>query len=151
METKIYIDPGQHKPRPWLGVETRTVITIGILVVALLPVLYLAWRFDLPTELVGFVCLAAGIGIGTLGISKRHGLHAEEWIPLWWEDLKAPEELAWHAPVVALYSPAQAPSKAQVRLVRRNLRAARAARKEEATMDNEFALEFAGLDKEGES
>ena len=142
MDAKIYTDPGELKARPWFGLETRTVITIGVGAIVLLPVIYAAWKYNISSNIVGFVCVAIGAVVGTIGISKRHGLHAEEWIPLAMADMRSPLELSWHAPVVALYSPQQSVTRAQKRHAKQMGKAAKKSRQAELALDTEFALEL---------
>ncbi|MBP3885820.1 MAG: hypothetical protein J6D54_12915, partial [Olsenella sp.] len=91
MERELNEDPMTYETRPIFGMWSKRQTAIGaVVIVATAALAALAWRLGADPMYVGGACALAGIPVGVFGLSRRHGLLPEEWIPLARAEREAP-------------------------------------------------------------
>lgn len=99
MEFELNDDPMVYETRPIFGSFSRREALIGgSLSVIVGAVTALAWKLNADPVILGGVCAIIAMPIGAFGLSRRHGLLPESWIPLVRLERSAPFERIWTAP-----------------------------------------------------
>lgn len=99
MEFDLNEDPATYEARPIFGKFSARSAVVGLAAGALgLAVAGGLYLVGAPAQAVAGGCVLVCVPLGYLGLSKSHGLRAEEWVPLELADRRSVQELIWSAP-----------------------------------------------------
>ena len=102
IEIVLRKDIADYEPRPFFGFTARQVMTGAAIVAASLATYAVCTAvLHLPNTIAGYAILAAGAGIGALGLGRIRGLKPESWLRITLNERPFPRTIAYARPVLS--------------------------------------------------
>lgn len=91
-------DISDYEPKPLFGFTYRQVATAAVVVLAGAGLGFWLTQIGVPQTPMIVAVMAAGSGIGYVGLGRPHGLKAEVWLRICREDAAWPRCVLWSSP-----------------------------------------------------
>lgn len=102
IEIVLRKDIADYEPRPFFGFTARQVLTGAAIVAVSLATFALTTAvFHLPNTIAGYVILAAGAGVGALGLGRIRGLKPESWLRITLDERAFPRTVSYARPALS--------------------------------------------------